>query len=272
MPEQRPRVFLTLQRAKASRANAAFEAQGFSAEVFPLIGIKAFSAEDVIASLDHAFLADVRGVVFTSAIAAELTADLLAHPDAPANLSARFREGQLRVVAVGEATARACRERLGVQEIAIAEGRGQRGVFEVLEALPSEESRGPWWMPCSRLASPELARRVAEELGGQMRLTALYEPAPNQQGRADLRKRLAELAGDAPTWVVFFSPSAIEAWIDGDAPEQALENLRGAKIAVAGDTTASAWKDATGREADLIGEGGGAPRLAELLGERSKRK
>jgi uroporphyrinogen-III synthase len=110
---------------------------------------------------------------------------------------------------------------------------------------------GRWLFPCSRDAPPDLVEQAAR-LGIRIDRVAIYEPAPIPGAvrhlieSTQLDRDDTATAGAPPSWIVFHSPSAVSAFVDGLNELPLSLRCRGAlpmKIAIVGESTAVRWRE-----------------------------
>jgi uroporphyrinogen-III synthase len=231
------RVVVTRPAHQAEGLCAAFEAAGATVERLPLIAVV---PPDDPAPLHHAAadLARYRWIAFTSANAVRALAEA-------AGGSLEKLPGDVKVAAIGKATARALRE-VGARVDLVSEGGRGAVLAEELMATDAESAhpppRGPVLLPLAADARPDLADGL-RAAGYEVEEVVAYDKrAPGDT--LDRARRLFP-PGEPLGWVTFTSPRIAQTFVeilqslDKDWPAR-RPTLRAASI---GPTTTAALKD-----------------------------
>ena len=220
-------LVITRAESQSAKLREELEARGARVKLLPLIS---FAAPDDSSALDAALrrLAAFDWIVFTSANAVNAVAKRkkeLALPEAAGGK-------RPRIAAVGPATAEAAGA-AGFSADFVAANHSGAGLAEELR----EEVRGrSLFLPRSDQANADLPKALKGE-GANVTEVVAYKTAP--PGKAD-KERVNDDLKDEIDGIVFFSPSAVQSFIDV-VDRKVLEKLQGRAVMVAiGPTTAGA--------------------------------
>lgn len=220
-------IIVTRAESQCGKLREELEARGAKVKLLPLI---AFAPPDDFGALDAALreIAAFDWILFTSANAAQQVAKRRSDLGLKAG-----SEGQVpRVAAVGPATAAAAEE-AGFPVDFVATNQSGAGLAEELR----EELRGKKVvLPRSDRANPDLPE-VLKRHGAQVTEVVAYKTVT--PGKAD-RERVNSCCKDDVDGILFFSPSAVQAFLEL-VDRKVLEKLQGrAVMAAIGPTTAGA--------------------------------
>lgn len=223
------RVLVTRDAEEAVRTASAITARGGIPVVFPCI---AFQAPTDPEALRRALVhwRDFDRLVVTSPRGARVLLDRL---DRLGEWPEAAERG--RFFAVGEATARVLR-RGGVRDVRVPERWQGEGLLEALLADGAARGR-------TLLVRAEEGRDVVPDgiraAGGEVEVVAAYRtvrasPAPEQVE--------ALMSGQRPDAAIFFSPSAVEAFLEICGEPRARTWLEPVRVVAVGAVTAAAMK------------------------------
>lgn len=220
-------IVVTRAESQCGKLREELEARGAKVKLLPLI---AFAPPDDFGALDAALhqLATFDWILFTSANAVQQLAKRCRDLGLAAGSAGRMP----RVAVVGPATAEAAVE-AGFSVDFVATNHSGGGLAEELR----DELRGKKvFLPRSDRANPDLPAAL-KRLGAQVTEAVAYKTVT--PGNAD-RERLNSCCKEEVDAILFFSPSAVQAFLEL-VDRKVLEKLQGRAVMVAiGPTTAGA--------------------------------
>ena len=237
MSEQLPsslagkRIVITRAAAQCEALAQEFMARGASPIVLPLV---AFADPEDFAPLDAAIagIAQFDWMILTSAQAVRALvkrSEALKHPLTPTG-------SMLRIACVGPVTAEAAR-RAGLPVDHIA---GTHSGVALAEELGSRLQGRTVILPRSDRANPDLPAALKRHGASVTEVIAYRTLRPTEVERQSLRK-IAE--GEADT-ILFFSPSAVQHFVELFGSEQSRELQDKLAITAVGPVTANALREA----------------------------
>jgi len=245
-------IVVTRPRARAGPFEAALRAEGARIISFPTIRIAPL--EDPTALRETLGRADAYDwVVFTSVNAVESVAAMVGSTDGASSPLAG-----MRAAAIGPATARAARERLGLElEVVPEEYRAEELASAILAAAGGVS--GLRFLLPRAAEAREALPRILEAAGAVVDEVAAYRTLladPEEAGA--LRKRL--VAGDVD-WVTFTASSTVRGFARAVGPE-----VGRARVAAIGPVTAGTARD-EGLRVDVVARDYTIPGLVRALVE-----
>ena len=209
-------VFLCRSGDESDAYEAALEEAGYRAISIPVLRFEMVNQKDLRDALEHSQSYD--GLIFTSPRAVEAMASAM--PWLPTeNVLWHMKP----IFAVGPKTASELR-RIGFEPT----GEDSGTAAMLFEHIAARRFERPLLFLCGSRRRPDLPDSL-REAGIKFDELCVYETHP--------RKDLEFQAHPAPDWVVFFSPSGVEAVV-----EDGSLDISAARIAAIGETTADALR------------------------------